>query len=98
MDVRLPYFDGCPNRQETDDRLREALARLGQQVSPTYVKGSTAEDAEQLSFRGSPTILVNGADPFAGDSAPVGLSCRVLHTPEGLRGAPTVEQLLAVLQ
>ena len=98
MDVRLLYFDGCPNWQETDDRLREALARHAQQVSPTYVKVSTAEDAERLSFRGSPTILVNGADPFADDSAPVGLSCRVFHTPEGLRGAPTVEQLLAVLQ
>lgn len=98
MDVRLLYFDGCPNWQETDDRLREALARLGQQVSPTYVKVSTAEDAERLSFRGSPTILVNGTDPFADDSAPVGLSCRVFRTPEGLRGAPTVEQLLAVLR
>jgi hypothetical protein len=43
-------------------------------------------------------VLVIGADPFADASAPVGLSCRVFRTPDGLRGAATVEQLLAVLR
>ena len=51
-----------------------------------------------LWFRGSPTVLVDGRDPFADESAPAGLSCRVFATPEGLRGAPTVGQLLAVLR
>lgn len=97
MDVRLLYFDGCPNWRETDERLREAVALAGLSVAPTYVKVMTPEDAERLSFRGSPTVLVNGADPFADASAPVGLSCRVFQTAEGLRGSPTVEQLLAVL-
>lgn len=91
------YFDGCPNWQETDERLREAIAHAGLDVTPSYVKVETAEDAERLSFRGSPTVLVNGVDPFADASAPVGLSCRVFQTPEGLRGAPTVEQLVSVL-
>ena len=97
MDVRLLYFDGCPNWQETDSRLREALIVAGVQVTPTYVTVTTAEDAERLSFRGSPTVLIDGADPFAEESAPVGLSCRVFETPDGLRGAPTVQQLVDVL-
>lgn len=97
MDVQLLYFDGCPNWRETDERLHEAITAAGLSVRPTYVKVETPEDAERLSFRGSPTVLVNGADPFADASAPVGLSCRVFLTPDGLRGAPTVEQLLAVL-
>ena len=97
MDVRLLYFDGCPNWRETDARLREAVALAGLAVVPEHVKVETPEDAERLSFRGSPTVLVNGVDPFADASAPVGLSCRVFQTPEGVRGAPTVEQLLAVL-
>lgn len=97
MDVRLLYFDGCPNWQETDDRLRQALELEGLDLTPAHVKVETPEDAERLSFRGSPTVLVNGEDPFADASAPVGLSCRVFQTPEGLRGAPTVEQLRSVL-
>lgn len=43
----------------------------------------TAEDAERLPFIDSPTILVNGWDPFAGAEA-FGLTYRVYQTPEGL--------------
>lgn len=57
---------------------------------------STPEEAEAAGFRGSPTVLVNGQDPFADSDAPAGLSCRVFRTEAGLAGAPTVEQLLAV--
>lgn len=98
MDVRLLYSDGCPNWREADERLREALARLGLDLAPEHVRVETAEDAERLGFRGSPTVLVDGVDPFADEAAPVGLSCRVFPTPDGLRGAPTVEQLVAALR
>lgn len=97
MDVRLLYFDGCPNWHETDQRLAEALQRAGVTAVVQRVAVPTAQDAERLSFRGSPTVLVDGADPFADPSAPVGLACRVYRTPEGLRGSPTVEQLMKVL-
>ena len=96
--MRLLYFDGCPNWQEADERLRQALVRLGMDVPVERVNVLTAEDAERLSFRGSPTIVVNGVDPFAEPSAPVGLSCRVFRTPDGLRGSPTIEQLVEVLR
>ena len=33
-------------------------------------------DALRLGFHGSPTILIDGIDPFPGPSEPVGLSCR----------------------
>lgn len=98
MDVRLLCFDGCPNWQETADRLRQAIALAGLTITPQHVRVKTADDAERLSFRGSPTVLVDGADPFADDEAPVGLSCRVFQTPDGLRGAPTVEQLVEALR
>lgn len=98
MEVSLLYFDGCPNWQQTDARLREALALAGVAATVTHVEVSTPLDAERLSFRGSPTVLVDGVDPFAEPGDPVGLSCRVFRTPDGLRGAPTVEQLVAVLR
>lgn len=99
MDVTLLYFDGCPNWQVADERLQEALARAGRddvRVQRRLV--STREEAEAARFRGSPTVLVDGRDPFADPAAPVGLSCRVYRTADGLAGSPTVDQLLAVLQ
>jgi len=43
-------------------------------------------------------VLVDGVDPFADSDDPVGLSCRVFRTPEGLRGAPTGQQLVEALR
>lgn len=99
MNVTLLYFDGCPNWQQTEQRLLHALDQAG--LAPTVLTRQaveTPEAAERLRFRGSPTVLVNGHDPFADPNAPVGLSCRIFQTPDGLAGAPTVEQLLAVLR
>jgi hypothetical protein len=58
----------------------------------------TPEEAEQLSFRGSPTVLVNGEDPFADPSAPVGLTCRMYPTAGGLGGVPPVAALTVALR
>lgn len=95
MDVTLLYFDGCPNWQATDERLAELADELGFAV--TRRKVETPEQAEAEGFRGSPTVLVDGLDPFAEGDEPVGLSCRVYRTPAGFAGAPTDEQLRAVL-
>jgi hypothetical protein len=98
VDVRLLYFPDCPNWQVADERLREALARAGRDDVPVQHHLVTfPEQAEAAGFRGSPTVLVNGRDPFADPAAPAGLSCRVYTTKAGLAGTPTVEQLLAVL-
>jgi hypothetical protein len=97
--VALLYFDGCPNWRMTDDRLREALARTGREdVIVEHRKIATPEQAEAIRFRGSPTVLVDGRDPFLERDTPVGLSCRIYRTEEGLAGAPTVDQLVAVLR
>lgn len=96
--VALLFSADCPNWQLADERLREALARAGRDGVPVERRlVSTPEEAEAAGFRGSPTVLVNGQDPFADSDAPAGLSCRVFRTETGLAGAPTVEQLLAVV-
>jgi hypothetical protein len=98
MQVTVLYFDGCPNWQTTDARLRQAITQLERSdIAVAHRRVFSAEEAEQLSFRGSPTILIDGRDPFADPDAPVGLSCRMYGTNTGLDGAPTVEQLVAVL-
>jgi hypothetical protein len=98
VDVTLLFFDDCPHWRLADERLREALARAGRDdVRVQHRLVTTPEQVEATGFRGSPTVLVNGQDPFASEDAPVGLTCRLFRTEAGPAGVPTVEQLLAVL-
>lgn len=96
MEITLQYFDGCPNWVILDGRITEAL---GDRSDATIIRQriETHEDAVRVGFRGSPTVLIDGADPFAEDGAPVGLTCRVYRIPDGLVGSPTVEQLRAAI-
>lgn len=96
MDVTLLYFDDCPNWHEADEHLR-ALALEQPELRVTRQVVETPEEAERTQFRGSPSILVDGVDPFSDDDAPVGLSCRVYQTPDGPAGSPTLDQLRAAL-
>jgi hypothetical protein len=95
VEVRLLYFEGCPNWRLADERLRALGAELGFEVVHEQVE--TAEEAHARRFRGSPTVLVDGRDPFAREDEPVGLACRIYQTPQGPAGAPTVDQLREVL-
>ena len=96
--LTLRYFDGCPSWQVARKRLEATLREGGLSgVQLRLERVETAGDAARLRFVGSPTILINGADPFAVGGEPVGLACRVYRTPDGLAGSPTTEQLSAAL-
>ena len=96
MEITLQYFDGCPNWTTVERRLTELISgRPGLTLRRELV--ATAEHAERIGFRGSPSILVDGIDPFADPNAPVGLACRIYATPAGPAGAPTTAQLREVL-
>lgn len=98
MKVELLYFDGCPNWTVADERLNEA-ARLVSRDDLTVQRRTvnTEQDAIAVGFAGSPTILIDGRDPFATGDEQVGLACRVYSTPHGLAGSPSVEQLVEAL-
>ncbi len=98
MKITLRYFDGCPNWRIAEERLRAALADVGlKDAEVALERVGTHEEALGLGFRGSPTVLIDGRDPFADERADIGLACRVYVTPEGLQGAPTFDQLRAAL-
>lgn len=97
MTVTLLYFPGCPNWQAADTNLRAALEEAGADVAVRRQVVDTVEDAERHGFLGSPTILIDGRDPFAEPGAVPGLSCRVYRTVAGVAGAPTVAQLRTAL-
>ena len=95
MKLELLYFDDCPNWKISAGRLDVVTARLGLIVSRRIV--DTPEEAEAAQFRGSPTILIDGVDPFATRQEAFGLACRLYQTPEGPAGSPTIEQIEAAI-
>jgi hypothetical protein len=98
MQITLRYFDGCPNWRTAQERLRAALADAGAaDAAIALERVETHEEAVRLGFRGSPTVLIDGRDPFADERADIGLACRVYATPDGFQGTPTLDQLRAAL-
>jgi hypothetical protein len=93
MDVELLYFDGCPHWEIADARLRRVAAEVG-----TAVRHRLVQEGDDLTaFGGSPTILVDGHDPFPRAEPSQGLTCRLYTTPDGAAGSPTLDQLRTAL-
>lgn len=63
--VTVLYFDGCPHWQAVLERVRLAADRVGVAVELEPVAVDTDQDVRRLAFSGSPTVLVDGRDPFA---------------------------------
>lgn len=97
VDITVLVIEGCPNTEVAEQNLRTAMDLAGRDVRVVVRTVTTETEAALLGFAGSPTILVDGDDPFPGDAAG-GLACRLFATPEGPRGAPSVDQLVEVLQ
>lgn len=92
--IDILVLPDCPHRATTSARVRAALKRAGVEASVREIEVATAQDAERLGMLGSPTILVDGHDPFGAGEA--SLSCRLYRTAQGVAGAPTVDQLVDV--
>ncbi|MFN8172194.1 MAG: thioredoxin family protein [Candidatus Nanopelagicales bacterium] len=96
--MELLYFDDCPNWIVAESRLTKALSITGHDhVTVERRRIESVEQARAVGFLGSPTIRIDGVDPFAFGTEQVGLSCRLFDTPAGLRGSPTIEQLVHAL-
>ena len=97
MDIELRYFDDCPNWEKTADVLQSLIVDLDLDATLTTRRIATPEEAEAVHFLGSPSIVVNGEDPFAEVGAPVGLTCRLYRTETGFAAMPSIAQLTAAL-
>ena len=98
MKVELLYFEGCPNAEVAERVLRQALVEEGIEAQITPVSVEDDKESQKMRFPGSPTIRIDGEDAFPVDQRENWpLTCRTYTTPEGLRGAPTVEMLRPVL-
>lgn len=99
MRVEVLYFDGCPNHEALLPRLHELLAHAGIETEIELRRVEDRETAEHQQFLGSPTLRINGVDvdPSAATRCDYGLKCRLFATPDGLRGTPADEWILAAL-
>jgi hypothetical protein len=88
---------GCPNAALLEERLAEAIGPRAD-VRITRQPISNEEDAARWGMHGSPTLLVNGTDPFASPLQPASLSCRLYQHPDGRAdGAPSSDQILSAI-
>ena len=94
MEITIQYFDGCANWRAA----HAAVVKAAPEALVTLQLVETDDDARRVGFRGSPTILVDGVDPWADPEAPVGIACRMFRTERGLAGLPSETQLLDVLR
>jgi predicted DsbA family dithiol-disulfide isomerase len=65
MRIEVLTVPECPNGPLVEQRLAEALAGRPDVRVERRVAG-TAAQAEEYGMRGSPTVLIDGRDPFAG--------------------------------
>lgn len=99
MEVVIRYTPDCPNYAEAQRRVYEALRDIGftdVEVGLEVVRGP--DDAERVGFHGSPSIMIDGKDPFAEPGSPVGFACRLYSTPGGRDAVPSVAQIRHALE
>jgi hypothetical protein len=97
MKLTLLTVPACPNAAAFEERLAAALAgRSGVVVHRRQIRDGRA--AAQAGMLGSPTLLINGVDPFALPGQAPSLSCRLYRDAAGrLAPAPSVEALRQAL-
>ncbi len=97
MDIRILYVEGCPHVQPLVDEVLDLCGSRGD-VTVTTRDIAEANDMERLIFHGSPTLVIDGHDPFDATEGPVEASCRLYRGEDGLwRGYPTREEVAELL-
>ena len=98
MDVELLVVPDCPNESVALSVLRLAFDRVGLAAQPVRTSViASQQQAEERGFVGSPTILVDGVDPFGVTGQSPAFACRVYVTPAGLSGVPPLGDVICAL-
>ena len=86
--IELQHFIGCPNSPVLIERVREAIKEFDN-IDYREVIVNSNEKADEVKFRGSPTLLING-DDFENQPEPESpaLACRYY-----MNGLPGVDQI-----
>jgi hypothetical protein len=98
MRLEILHVPDCPNAAVLESRLTAILAgHPGTEIIRHIV--TSDDQARQLGMTGSPTLLVDGADPFARPGQQPALACRLYADDHGRpAGVPSETQLRDALQ
>ncbi|MCA1847313.1 MAG: hypothetical protein LC792_29840 [Actinobacteria bacterium] len=97
MHIEILHVPDCPNLRLARSRLSAALDRTGISASVCEVVVADPVVAEELGMHGSPTITIDGQDPFDQYAAESSLSCRLYWSHGRLDGAPGVKELIRAI-
>ncbi|GAA1580615.1 hypothetical protein GCM10009789_38100 [Kribbella sancticallisti] len=94
LDLQVLHVPDCPNLAPMLERLHTAT-----DLPVTTREISTDTEAAAAGMAGSPTLLINGVDPFsAPDHCDCTVSCRLYRDDQGrIVPAPSTEQLRAAI-
>jgi hypothetical protein len=97
MKLEILQVPDCPNAAILGARLAQ-LTDGRPDVTVTDVIVTADPDARRLGMTGSPTLLADGTDPFAGPGQSPSVSCRLYRDEQGHPlPAPSLGQLRAAL-
>jgi hypothetical protein len=97
MQLTVLAVPDCPNAPVLQHRLAAVLDGRAD-VTVAHEVISTEDEATRWGMHGSPTLLIDGADPFAEPGQPPSMSCRLYRGDSGqTSGAPTAGQLRQVI-
>jgi hypothetical protein len=97
MELTLLTVPDCPHAVAFEERVAAALAgHPGAAIRRREI--ADVQKAEKAGMHGSPTLLINGTDPFAAPDQPTSLSCRQYRDEAGrASGAPSAQALRQAL-
>jgi copper chaperone CopZ len=100
MKIEILYFDGCPNRGLTVERVNETLRQEGLTADMVEINVRDDATARSVGFLGSPSVRIDGLDvePSARPLQAFGMMCRT-YIKDGKRvGLPSSELIRAAIR
>jgi len=96
MQIRILYFDGCPNHEPTVRRVRSVARMHGVEDRVKTLEVASDSDAVAERFLGSPTVQIDGVDidPSARDKTDSLMGCRLY----GESGVPSESMIDAAIR
>lgn len=93
MQLAVLSVPDCPGVKLLDERLAQVLeGRTGVVVSHRVI--DDLDEATRWGMSGSPTLLIDGIDPFAEPGQAASVSCRLYRRGGRAEMAPSARQLL----
>jgi hypothetical protein len=94
--VRVLYFEGCANSDETLELVCRVASAQGVDAPIEFLEVRSLEEAIHLRFLGSPSVQIDGVDvdPAARNRADFGFACRLY----GNSGVPPAEMIAVAIR